>query len=112
MGTLIGMLLDERLHLTLHELCRETGATADVVIRMVEEGLLEPEGSSPGEWHFPASALARLVTAGRLQQDLGLNLAGAALALDLLDELRALRCRVATLEAMLASDCDDGVNNL
>ncbi|MEE9157003.1 MAG: chaperone modulator CbpM, partial [Gammaproteobacteria bacterium] len=33
----------------------------------------------------------------RLQQDLGINLAGAALALDLLDELRKLRTRLKTL---------------
>jgi chaperone modulatory protein CbpM len=39
----------------------------------------------------------RVQTAIRLQQDLGVNLAGAALALDLLEELQELRCRQAWL---------------
>ena len=36
--------------------------------------------------------------AHRLQRDLGLNLAGVALALELLDEIEALRSRISALE--------------
>jgi chaperone modulatory protein CbpM len=35
----------------------------------------------------------------RLQRDLGVNLAGVALALQLLDEVEALRARINALEA-------------
>jgi chaperone modulatory protein CbpM len=43
------------------------------------------------EWHFSGAALRRARVAVRLERDLELNLAGVALALDLLDELAQLR---------------------
>lgn len=105
--TFTGLLLDERLELTLDEVCRMSGVQTTVVIGMVEEGLLNPMGAGPDEWLFPVSTLGRLRRARRLQLDLGLNLPGVALAMDLLDELRELRCRVANLEALLTSESRD-----
>ena len=96
-----GMLLDDEVRLTLSDLCRATGLHAEALIAMVEEGLIEPRGDSPRSWRFPATALARLNTAVRLQRDLQLNVSGVALALDLLDEVRALRARVRALESLL-----------
>ena len=43
------------------------------------------------EWHFSGAALRRVRRALRLERDLELNLAGVALALDLMDELEQLR---------------------
>ena len=102
-----GMLLDERLEFTLDEVCRVSGLQARVIVNMVTEGMLEPLGESPERWRFPGDTLARLRRAQRLQADLGINLPGVALALDLLDELRALRCRVANLESILAGEFDE-----
>ena len=45
------------------------------------------------EW-FTGNQVRRASIALRLQRDLGVNLAGVALALDLLDELNGLRVRV------------------
>jgi chaperone modulatory protein CbpM len=56
-----------------------------------EEGIAEPEGSSWEDWRFGARALKRSQLALRLQCDLRVNAAGAALALDLLEELARLR---------------------
>ena len=64
---------------------------------MVEYGLLEPIGKSPEKWKFKADALRRSKAALRLQHDSGVNLAGAALVLDLLDELEELRTKIALL---------------
>jgi len=58
---------------------------------MVEEGLLVPEGADPREWRFGGDALWRARRALRLAHDLRLNWPGAALALELLDEIEALR---------------------
>ena len=44
-------------------------------------------------WRFSGSALRRAATAQRLTRDLGLNAAGVALALDLLEEIETLRIR-------------------
>lgn len=88
---LTGTLLDERTVLSLHELCRACGVHAELVIEMVEEGVLDPEGAGPGEWRFRGTALTRAQKALRLVEDLRVNWPGAALALELLDELERTR---------------------
>ena len=77
--------------LTLGQLCRACGVHADWVISLVEEGIIEPEGKEIHCWHFSGINLVRVRSALRLQRDLGVNLAGIGLALDLLDELENLR---------------------
>jgi chaperone modulatory protein CbpM len=89
-----GILLDEHVRLSLVELCEVCRISADYVLDMVDEGIIEPEGAEPAQWRFRAADLRRLQTALRLQQDLRINLAGAALALHLLEELEALRGRL------------------
>ena len=90
------------------ELCAACRLTGEELAAMVEEGLLEPQEETreapgiPGRWRFGPRDLARALAARRLQEDLGVNLAGAALALDLLEELRRLRAQVALLERLLA----------
>lgn len=95
------VVVHERLELTLVELCDACGLHAERLIEMVQEGVLEPHGVAPSSWRFDARALERARITLRLQRDLDLNLAGAALVLDLLDELRGLRHRVALLERQL-----------
>ena len=91
---LAGIVLDEQAELTLSELCRACAAQAERIIELVEEGMLEPIGPEPARWRFTAVHLRRARVAVRLQRDLGLNLAGAALALQLLDEVEVLRARL------------------
>ena len=95
---LSGMLLDEQTELSLNELCRACSSSAEWVIALVEEGALEPIGYEQTRWRFTGTSLQRAHTAMRLQRDLGLNLAGIALALDLLDEMEAMRARLRRLE--------------
>ena len=101
--TLSGMLLDEQTELSLNELCRACSSSAEWVIELVEEGALEPVGYEQSRWRFTGTSLQRAHTAMRLQRDLGVNLAGIALALDLLDELDKMRARLRRLE-QLGSD--------
>lgn len=86
--------LDEGLFLGLAEVCMICRIDHQLVFDMVNEGLLSPEGPSPEAWRFDAVAIKRIQVTRRLQNDLGVNLPGAALALDLLDELEELRCRL------------------
>ena len=86
-----GVILNEDTRCTLTYLCRLCGVPAEVIHEMVEEGLLTPEGLSPGDWRFTCVAIKRVQTAVRLQHDLRVNLPGCALALDLLEELEELR---------------------
>jgi chaperone modulatory protein CbpM len=84
-----GKILDEEGGLTLHRLCRICRLRDEVVITMVEEGILDPEGDDPATWRFPGASVTQVRLVVRLQRDLGVNLAGAALVLDLLDRLAA-----------------------
>ena len=65
-----GVVLDERLTLTLTEVCEVCGLEESVVIEMVQEGVAEPLESSSDNWQFSGIAVARLRTAQRLQRDL------------------------------------------
>jgi chaperone modulatory protein CbpM len=82
-----GTLLDEESRLTLDEVCRICRQRSDFVITMVEEGMLDPDGETPDTWRFPGSSVTHVRIVVRLQRDLGINLEGAALVLDLLNRL-------------------------
>lgn len=77
--------------LTLEQLCHACGVHSDWVISLVEESIIEPQGDEIQLWRFSGVSLVRVRSAQRLQRDLGVNLAGIALALDLMEELEALR---------------------
>lgn len=88
-----GIVLDEAVTLSLHEVCDACGIEESLVVEMVREGVAEPLDETAARWEFTGLAVARLRTAYRLQRDLEVNLAGAALALDLLEEIRRLEAR-------------------
>lgn len=89
-----GELLDEHIRLSLSEVCRICGTREEIVIEMVHEGVVEPEQAGPQPWQFSGLAVTRIQTMLRLQRDLDVNLPGAALALELLDEIERLRRRI------------------
>ena len=95
---LSGLLLDERCELTLAELSQACSVHAEWVIQLVDEGIIEPSCSDISHWRFSGSSLYRAQTTRRLQQDLRVNLAGAALVLEMMDELKQLRTRIKILE--------------
>jgi chaperone modulatory protein CbpM len=94
-------IVDDTTPYVLHELCNMFAIHADLIIKMVDAGILAPLGTQPSHWRFSAHACIRLQKAQRMRRDLGVNLAGIAVALDLLDDLEATRKRVQTLEAQL-----------
>lgn len=91
---LTGIIFEESDALTLAEVSRACAVHAESIIELVEEGVLTPGGQEPRQWRFSGVHVRRATVAIRLQRDLHLNLAGAALALELLEELDALRARL------------------
>jgi chaperone modulatory protein CbpM len=85
-----GTIFDESAVLTLEDLSRMCAVDEKHIVEFVEEGILSVVGMRT-EWHFSGAALRRARIAVRLERDLELNLAGVALALDLLEELAQLR---------------------
>jgi len=82
--------------LTLLEISRTCAVQTDFIVELIEEGALAPlAGDEPGNWRFASAQTRHVTVAARLQRDLGVNLAGAALALQLLDEVETLRAQLA-----------------
>jgi chaperone modulatory protein CbpM len=88
---LSGDVLEEGAELTLADLCRACYLPAEQVFELVEEGIVEPVGRDASAWRFQGASIRRVRCAVQLRRDLGVNWAGAALALELLDELHVLR---------------------
>ncbi len=88
-------LMEELTEITLSDLCRACGAHAETVLEMVYEGVIEiavMQQSMPcEEWRFTGLHLHRAKVAMRLHRDLGVNFAGAALALQLMGDLHTTR---------------------
>ncbi len=95
-----GILIDEQTELSLNDLCKACSSSAEWIIELVEQGALEPIGQMQTHWRFSGSSLARARTAKRLQHDLGVNLAGIALALDLLEKIETLESRLCQFETI------------
>jgi chaperone modulatory protein CbpM len=87
---LTGTVFDDSAELTLQELSRMCAVDERHLIEYVEEGVLTVIRVEP-QWRFSGGALRRARLALRLEHDLELNLAGVALALDLMQELQQLR---------------------
>jgi chaperone modulatory protein CbpM len=90
-------ILEEQTRLTLDDLCHACAIDAQRIIELVDLGVLEPSGPEP--WHFGGASLQRARKALRLQRDFDIDLAGAALALELLNEIDTLRARLRALGA-------------
>jgi chaperone modulatory protein CbpM len=90
-------LLDETITWGFTEICTRCRVESDMVCEMIDEGILDPAGTSVETWRFNAVAIKRIQVACRLHNDLRVNLPGVALALDLLDELEELRSRTKQL---------------
>jgi chaperone modulatory protein CbpM len=82
------------------DFCRACRLEMATLVELVELGVVTPRGSSPDAWLVPATSLARLRVASRLMHDLGVNVSGVALALELLDARRELERRVRLLERL------------
>ncbi len=85
-----GQVLEEFDMVTLEDLCRSCTIEVETVTLLVAEGILDPVGGDVEHWQFTVGSLRRVKTAIHLQRDLGVNLAGAALALELLDRIAEL----------------------
>ena len=86
--------------LTLRELCRFCQADEAWVVELVHYGVLEPVGSSTDHWHFRGRSIVRAKKAQRLSRDLGINVAGIALVLELIEQRDVARRALARRHAL------------
>jgi chaperone modulatory protein CbpM len=87
-------IIDDDTLLTLQDLSRICSVDERHIVEFVDEGVLSAMAVNTSSWHFNGTALRRARLALRLERDLELNMAGVALALDLMEEIERLRREV------------------
>ena len=87
-------IFEEYAVLRVRDLSRICAVDERHIVELVHEGVLNVVDADGTEWRFTGEALRRARLALRLERDLEINLAGVALALELMEEIEQLRRRV------------------
>jgi chaperone modulatory protein CbpM len=90
------VIVDDQSPVTIHELARCCEQQVDWVMTLVEHGVLPTmrQTEPPESWVFASTAVARARHVSRLQRDFEVNLDAAALMVDLMQEVRALKLQL------------------
>lgn len=75
--------------LTVEDLCRFADISSDMVSHFFKSGLIDPLIEKPA-LKFDLNVIPRIRKIERLRRDLGINLAGVGIVLDLLDRIAKL----------------------
>lgn len=79
---------------SFEEFCLACDSAPEFLYEVIEYGIVDPKGLSKENWKFSANHLRRVRTIVHLQKDLEVNLPGAALAVELLEEMEAMRKQI------------------
>jgi len=91
---LTGDIVENETRLSLQQLCDTCSVETEYIITLVNQGCIEPVGVEQSHWRFSGISIRRVQKAKRLQQDLGINPAGVALVIDLIEEIERLRSKL------------------
>lgn len=86
-----GILMDETITISFPQVCHRYHIPEEVLIELLEHGLIKEITTPSRQVTFDSFMLSRIQSAWRLQEDLGVNLQGVILALELRDELETVR---------------------
>ena len=86
-----GEIFEEAAVLSVADLARMFAVEEQHIVALAEEGVITALEIESTEWRFSGADIRRARIALRLERDLGINLPGVALSLELLEELEPLR---------------------
>jgi chaperone modulatory protein CbpM len=86
-----GEIFEEGAVLSVADLARMFAVEERHIVALAEEGVITALEIEATEWRFSGADIRRARIALRLERDLGINLPGVALSLELLEELEPLR---------------------
>ena len=89
-----GQVVDDHTEVSIVQLCTSCAIETELVERLVAEGIIEPIRQEDSILYFTQSCVKRTRVVMSLRSDLGVNLAGAALALELLERIEELQSRL------------------
>lgn len=97
-----GEVINHELRLDIDEVAVRARVQDTFIVELVDYGVLEPIGQSRRDWQFSGTDLHKLRCVVRLMRDLDVNLEGAAVIVDLLEERQQLRTHLDLLEKLIA----------
>ncbi len=86
-----GIIIEETSTISFVEVCKQHNLNEQSLMEMVEHGLFQPSSQGLQRMGFDLKTLAKITSAHRLQSDLGLNIEGAVLVIELMEEMESLR---------------------
>lgn len=92
----------ETQYFSFQELCNVTALPSHILIEIVDNGIVDPEGNGPETWLFNTHMISLTKKACRLHDDLEIDWSGIALAISLLEELEQVRHENQQLRAQLS----------
>jgi chaperone modulatory protein CbpM len=81
-----GVIIDDQ-NFSLEELCRTCNTDQTFVIELIEHEVITPKGDTAQDWQFQANHISRIEKALSFYHDLGINIPGVSLALELIDKI-------------------------
>ncbi|MGC1181707.1 chaperone modulator CbpM [Legionella sp.] len=88
---LIGILIEESETKTYTEVCHKYNIPEKLLMEMMEQGLFANQSTEIEQLKLNQNELHHIESAFRLHQDLGINLPGVVLAIELLEEIKKLK---------------------
>jgi chaperone modulatory protein CbpM len=89
-NVLIGVLIEESMTISYTEVCHKYNIPESLLTEMMEHGLFSNKSTDIKHLKLNQKELHRIESAFRLHQDLGVNLPGVVLAIELLEKIERL----------------------
>lgn len=81
--------------LSLEEVLTTYGISQNMVVEIINEGIIDVANETPEQWEFDNIACQRIRMVAQLEKDLGVNTAGSGLIIELLEEIQHLQTLLA-----------------
>lgn len=97
-NSLVVVTVDEYVELTLEEICVACNASSEFIEEIIQYGIIEPRRMGLETLRFDLEHLRRIKMVQHLQKDLEVNIAGAALVIEMMDKMERMRKKLELLE--------------
>jgi chaperone modulatory protein CbpM len=94
---LVGVLIEDSTTISYTEVCRKYSIPQKLLAEMMEHGLFSNKSTQIEQLTLNQKELKRIESAFRLHHDLGINLPGVVLALELLEKIEKLDSELSIL---------------
>ncbi|WP_133128369.1 chaperone modulator CbpM [Legionella nagasakiensis] len=94
-----GLVMDKNVSISYVEVCQKYNLSEELLTEMMEHGLFETKNLKKTQFDY--LTLNKIQSAQRLQHDLGINMPGVVLVLELLEELERVRQELGILQRQI-----------